>query len=182
MGTMIQRHRLEEEDFRNSELTDHGKNLKGNNDLLSITRPEIIYDIHYVKTPPIIEIAMSSLSIHHYVIWKAYLEAGADIIETNTFSGTWIAQSDYGLEEWAYRLNFESAKLAARAVADYEKNTGKQCWVAGALGPTNRTLSISPSVERPDFRNISTINISSFLNLDLALLATSASVRWPQVT
>ena len=83
------------------------------------------------------------------------MEAGADIIETNTFSGTWIAQSDYGLEEWAYRLNFESAKLAARAVADYEKKTDKQCWVAGALGPTNRTLSISPSVERPDFRNIS---------------------------
>ncbi|XP_057364717.1 methionine synthase-like [Daphnia carinata] len=131
MGTMIQRHRLEEEDFRNAELNDNKKNLKGNNDLLSITRPEIIYDIHY-----------------------AYLEAGADIIETNTFSGTWIAQSDYGLEEWAYRLNFESAKLAARAVYDFEKKTGKQCWVAGALGPTNRTLSISPSVERPDFRNI----------------------------
>ncbi len=90
-----------------------------------------------------------------YTFFQAYLEAGADIIETNTFSGTWIAQADYGLEEWAYRLNFESAKLAARAVADHEKKTGKQCWVAGALGPTNRTLSISPSVERPDFRNIS---------------------------
>lgn len=87
------------------------------------------------------------------------MDAGADIIETNTFSGTWIAQSDYGLEEWAYRLNFESAKLAARAVVDYEQKTGKQCWVAGAFGPTNRTLSISPSVERPDFRNISTLRM-----------------------
>lgn len=66
-----------------------------------------------------------------------------------------MAQSDYGLEGWAYRLNFESAKLAARAVADFQQATGKECWVAGALGPTNRTLSISPSVERPDFRNIS---------------------------
>lgn len=88
-------------------------------------------------------------------ILQAYLEAGADIIETNTFSGTWVAQSDYGLEEWAYRLNYDSAKLASRAVEDFKQETGKVCWVAGALGPTNRTLSISPSVERPDFRNIS---------------------------
>ena len=88
---------------------------------------------------------------------KAYLEAGADIIETNTFSGTWVAQADYGLEKWVYRLNFESAQIAVRAVEDFERKTGKQRWVAGALGPTNRTLSISPSVERPDFRNISNI-------------------------
>lgn len=165
MGTMIQRHRLEEEDFRNAELNDNKRNLKGNNDLLSITRPEIIYDIHYVNILNRLfqgEKYFNSTQIYFYL--KAYLEAGADIIETNTFSGTWIAQSDYGLEEWAYRLNFESAKLAARAVADFEKKTGKQCWVAGALGPTNRTLSISPSVERPDFRNIS-MKISFFVDI-----------------
>jgi len=131
MGTMIQRHQLEEEDFRCPELANHTKSLKGNNDLLSISQPKIIYDIH-----------------------TAYLEAGADIIETNTFSGTWVAQSDYCLEKWVYRLNYESAKLAVKAVEDLEKKTGRKAWVAGALGPTNRTLSISPSVERPDFRNI----------------------------
>jgi len=132
MGTMIQRHQLDEKDFRDHpELTDHPKHLKGNNDLLSITRPQIIYDIH-----------------------TAYLKAGADIIETNTFSGTWVAQSDYGLEKWAYRLNYESARLAVRAVENLLAKTGRKAWVAGALGPTNRTLSISPSVERPDFRNI----------------------------
>ena len=96
---------------------------------------------------------------------QAYLEAGADIIETNTFSGTWVAQSDYCLEKWVYRLNYESAKLAVKAVEDLEKKTGRKAWVAGALGPTNRTLSISPSVERPDFRNIS--NMLSIIWFDL---------------
>lgn len=131
MGTMIQRHKLEEEDYRGEEFKDHSCCLKGNNDLLSLTRPQIILGIH-----------------------KEYLEAGADIIETNTFSGTKVAQADYKLEHICYRLNLESARLARRAADEVTAATGKQRYVAGALGPTNRTLSISPSVERPDFRNI----------------------------
>uniref|UniRef100_A0A3Q3BEV6 Methionine synthase n=1 Tax=Kryptolebias marmoratus TaxID=37003 RepID=A0A3Q3BEV6_KRYMA len=131
MGTMIQQHKLEEEDFRGDEFKDHPFPLKGNNDLLSITRPEIIYKIH-----------------------KEYLQAGADIIETNTFSSTSIAQADYGLEHMAYRLNRTSAELARKAAGDVGKQSGCKYYVAGALGPTNKTLSVSPSVERPDFRNI----------------------------
>ncbi|MCL4137871.1 UNVERIFIED_CONTAM: hypothetical protein GTU68_047179, partial [Idotea baltica] len=131
MGTMIQKHRLEEEDYRGQEFKDHCSSLKGNNDLLSITCPQIIYDIH-----------------------KEYCNAGADIIETNTFSSTKIAQADYKLEEICYRLNYESAQLARRAADDVTTETGVRRYVAGSMGPTNRTLSISPSVERPDFRNI----------------------------
>jgi len=131
MGTMVQRHKLEEPDFRTPALANHTKPLKGNNDLLSLSRPDIIYDIH-----------------------KQYFEAGADIVETNTFSGTWVAQADYGLESLVYDINFEGAKLAKKAADDVFKATGKRKYVAGAMGPTNRTLSISPSVERPDFRNI----------------------------
>ncbi|XP_064623652.1 methionine synthase-like [Lineus longissimus] len=132
MGTMIQNHRFDEEDFRGTEFTEHPKSLRGNNDLLSLTQPEVIYKIH-----------------------KDYLEAGADFIETNTFSGTTIAQADYGLEHIVYRLNFESAKIARRAADDVAQDTGIPRYVAGALGPTNRTLSISPSVENPEFRNVS---------------------------
>ncbi|KAM9838048.1 methionine synthase [Aulostomus maculatus] len=131
MGTMIQRQEFDEEDFRGNEFRDHPRPLKGNNDLLSITQPEIIYKIH-----------------------KDYLQAGADIIETNTFSSTCIAQADYGLEHMAYRLNKASAELAKRAADDVTKQTGCKRYVAGAVGPTNKTLSVSPSVERPDFRNI----------------------------
>jgi len=131
MGTMVQRHKLEEEDFRTKALANHQKPLKGNNDLLSLSRPDIIYDIH-----------------------KQYFEAGADIGETNTFSGTWVAQADYGLESLVYDINYEGAKLAKKAAEDVYKATGNRKYVAGAMGPTNRTLSISPSVERPDFRNI----------------------------
>ncbi|KAI1287007.1 Methionine synthase [Halotydeus destructor] len=131
MGTMIQRHRLEEEDFRGEEFKDHPSPLKGNNDFLSLTRPDIIYDIH-----------------------KQYLEAGADVIETNTFSGTCIAQADYKAEHIVYRLNYESAVVAKRAAIDVTNSTGQQKYVAGAMGPTNRTLSISPSVEKPEFRNV----------------------------
>lgn len=131
MGTMIQQHRFEEEDFRGAAFADHSKNLKGNNDLLSLTKPDVIYQIH-----------------------KDYLEAGADFVETNTFSGTSIAQADYGLEHLVYRLNFESAKIAKNAAKDVTTATGIPRYVAGAMGPTNRTLSISPSVEKPDFRNI----------------------------
>ncbi|CAI4231121.1 unnamed protein product [Auanema sp. JU1783] len=131
MGTMIQREHLEEEDFRGELLKDHGKPLKGNNDLLSITRPDIIYKIH-----------------------KLYLEAGADFVETNTFSGTTIAQADYDCENLVYDINYQSALVAKRACEDVEKETGRRCFVCGAIGPTNKTLSISPSVEKPEFRNI----------------------------
>uniref|UniRef100_A0A8B9FLT7 Methionine synthase n=1 Tax=Amazona collaria TaxID=241587 RepID=A0A8B9FLT7_9PSIT len=131
MGTMIQQHALSEEDFRGHEFKDHSKPLKGNNDLLSITQPDIICDIH-----------------------KEYLLSGADIIETNTFSSTRVAQADYGLEHLAYRLNRVSAQVARKAADDVTAQTGIRRYVAGAMGPTNRTLSVSPSVERPDYRNI----------------------------
>nr|XP_033791679.1 methionine synthase isoform X2 [Geotrypetes seraphini]XP_033791680.1 methionine synthase isoform X2 [Geotrypetes seraphini] len=131
MGTMIQRHTLMEEDFRGQEFKDHAKLLKGNNDVLSITRPDIIYQIY-----------------------KEYLQSGADIIETNTFSSTSVAQADYGLEHLVYRLNKVSAELARKAAEEVGIETGIKRYVAGAMGPTNRTLSMSPSVERPDYRNI----------------------------
>ncbi|KAG8444186.1 hypothetical protein GDO86_009390 [Hymenochirus boettgeri] len=131
MGTMIQQHSLSEESFRGQEFADHPKSLKGNNDLLSITQSDIIYKIH-----------------------KEYLLFGADIVETNTFSSTSIAQADYGLEYLAYRLNRVSAELARRAADDVTLETGQRRYVAGAMGPTNKTLSVSPSVERPDFRNV----------------------------
>ncbi|XP_059697652.1 methionine synthase isoform X3 [Haemorhous mexicanus] len=131
MGTMIQQHALTEEDFRGHEFKDHSRPLKGNNDLLSITQPDIICDIH-----------------------KEYLLSGADIIETNTFSSTRVAQADYGLEHLAYRLNRVSAQVARKAADTVTAQTGIRRYVAGAMGPTNRTLSVSPSVERPDYRNI----------------------------
>ena len=132
MGTMIQRHQLEEFDFREGAFEQHPTSLKGNNDLLSITRPDIIKGIH-----------------------RAYLAAGADIIETNTFSGTTIAQEDYGLSHLAYAINFESTKIA-REVADAftETTPDKPRFVAGAMGPTNRTASISPDVNDPGYRAI----------------------------
>ncbi len=129
MGTMIQRHKLEEFDFREGVFENHSKSLKGNNDLLSITRPEIIKDIH-----------------------RQYFLAGADIVETNTFSGTWIAQADYGLEDAVYAINYESAKIAKEVAAEF---TDKPRFVAGSIGPTNRTASISPDVNDPGYRAIS---------------------------
>jgi 5-methyltetrahydrofolate--homocysteine methyltransferase len=128
MGTMIQRHKLEEEDFRKGAFENHDKSLKGNNDLLSITRPDIIKDIH-----------------------RQYFLAGADIVETNTFSGTWIAQADYGLEDAVYRINYESAKIAKEVASEF---SDKPRFVAGSIGPTNRTASISPDVNDPGYRAI----------------------------
>lgn len=132
MGTMIQRHTLTEADFRGERFKDHAHMLKGNNDLLSITRPDIIKDIH-----------------------RQYFEAGADIAETNTFSGTTIAQADYHLEDVVYDLNFQSAKIA-REVADEftKKEPHKPRFVAGAMGPTNKTASLSPDVNNPGYRAI----------------------------
>ncbi|MEL7119079.1 MAG: methionine synthase [Bacteroidota bacterium] len=132
MGTMIQQYKLTEADYRGDRFTEHHKDIKGNNDILSITQPQIIQAIH-----------------------KAYLEAGADMIETNTFSGTNIAQADYDLEDYAYEINYESAKVARRAVDEFiAKNPGEQRFVAGAMGPTNRTASISPDVNDPGFRAV----------------------------
>ncbi len=132
MGTMIQRYKLEEEDFRGDRFKEHGHSLKGNNDLLSITRPDIIKAVH-----------------------AAYLEAGSDIIETNTFSGTTIAQADYALEDAVYDINFYSAKIAKEVCAEYTaKNPDKPRFVAGSIGPTNKTLSLSPNVNDPGYRAV----------------------------
>ncbi len=133
MGTMIQRYKLEEEHFRGDRFREHGIELKGNNDLLILTQPHIIKEIH-----------------------TAYLEAGSDIIETNTFSSTSIAQADYKLEHLAYELNKRGAEVAREAVTEFEaKNPGRRCFVAGAIGPTNRTLSLSPDVNNPAYRAVS---------------------------
>jgi 5-methyltetrahydrofolate--homocysteine methyltransferase len=131
MGTMIQRHAFEEADFRGDRFKNHAKDLRGNNDLLILTQPDAIKAIH-----------------------TAYLEAGADIIETNTFSSTTIAQADYGLESLAYELNLEGARLARAAADDVAARTGVRRFVAGSIGPTNRTASISPDVSNPGFRAV----------------------------
>lgn len=132
MGTMIQRHKLTEEDYRGERFKNHSTNLKGNNDLLSLTQPDIILDIH-----------------------REYLKAGADIIETNTFNGTSISQADYKTEEYVYDINFESAKLAKIAADEFTKeNPEKPRFVAGSMGPTNTTLSLSSDVNNPGFRAV----------------------------
>ena len=131
MGTMIQRRGLDEAGYRGDRFADWPRDLAGNNDLLTLTQPAIIADIH-----------------------RQYLDAGADIIETNTFNSTRIALADYGMEALAFELNLEGARLA-RAIADRVAATdGRPRLVAGAIGPTNRTASISPKVEDPGFRNI----------------------------
>ncbi len=130
MGTMIQSYNLQESDFRGERFADHGCDLKGNNDLLSLTQPDIIRDIH-----------------------AAFLDAGADIIATNTFNSTAIAMADYELQDQVYELNRSGAGLA-RGVADEKSTPEKPRFVAGVLGPTNRTASISPDVNKPGFRNI----------------------------
>lgn len=132
MGTMIQRHKLEEDDFRGDKWSDHPSPLKGNNDLLSVTRPDIIKDIH-----------------------RQYYNAGADFAETNTFSGTTIAQADYGLESAVYDINFQSAKIAKEVANEItEKEPHKPRFVIGTMGPTNRTASLSPDVNDPGYRAI----------------------------
>lgn len=132
MGTMIQRHRPDEAAYRGQRFASHPRDVKGNNDLLTLTQPQMIADIH-----------------------RAYLDAGADIIETNTFSSTRIAQADYGMETLAYELNLEGAKLARMVADEFTiKTPEKPRWVAGSIGPTNRTASISPDVNDPGFRNV----------------------------
>lgn len=132
MGTMIQSYKLGEADFRGSRFMDHLKDLKGNNDILCLSKPDLIEEIH-----------------------RKYLDVGASIIETNSFNGTRISQSDYGLEDIVYELNREAATIARKAVAEYSaRNPSRECFVAGALGPTNKTGSISPDANNPAFRNI----------------------------
>ena len=132
MGTMIQQYKLEEKDFRGERFRDFHKDVKGNNDLLSITQPKIIQAIH-----------------------KEYLGAGADIIETNTFSSTSIAQADYDLQSIAYELNVAAAQCARKAIEEFCKiNPGSDKFIAGAIGPLNKTLSLSPDVNNPGFRTV----------------------------
>ncbi|WP_457653693.1 methionine synthase [Rhodocaloribacter sp.] len=132
MGTMIQRHTLTEDDFRGARFADHPQPLRGDNDLLSLTRPEIIRDIH-----------------------RTYLAAGADFIETNTFNATSISQADYGMEALAYEMNVAAARLAREAADAYTRRTPeKPRFVAGAIGPLNKSLSLSPDVENPGFRAV----------------------------
>jgi len=132
MGTLIQRHMLTEKDFRGERFKEHPKDLKGNNEILNLTQPEIICDIH-----------------------RAYLDAGADIISTNTFNGTAISLADYGTQDLVYEVNHAAAQNARTAVDEYNlKDKTKPRFVAGSLGPTNKTLSISPDVNDPGFRSI----------------------------
>ena len=132
MGTMIQRHKFSEEDYRGERFKDYSQPLQGNNDLLSITQPEAILDIH-----------------------REYFQAGADIAETNTFSSTSIAMADYAMEDLVYELNFASAKLARQAANEFTaKNQDKPRFVAGSMGPTNRTASMSPDVNDPGYRAV----------------------------
>src|SRR6478609_294914 len=132
MGTMIQRYKLEEKDFRNDALKDHAHPLKGNNDLLSITRPDIIKEIH-----------------------KQYFDAGADIVETNTFGSTTVAQADYHLESLVYELNFQGAKIAKEVANEFTKREpNKPRFVAGSMGPTTKLSSMSPDVNNPGYRAI----------------------------
>jgi len=132
MGTMIQKHKLQEADYRGERFKDWPSDLKGNNDLLVLTNPDVIAGIH-----------------------AAFLEAGADIIETNTFNGTTISMADYDMQEFAYEINLEGAKLARRVADEWtEKTPDKPRFVAGSVGPTNKTLSVSPDVNNPGFREV----------------------------
>jgi 5-methyltetrahydrofolate--homocysteine methyltransferase len=132
MGTMIQRHTLGEADYRGTRFADHAHDLKGNADVLVLTRPDVIGGIH-----------------------REYLEAGADIIETNSFNGNAISQADYALEPFIYEINVAAARLAREAADEYTKRTPDHPrFVAGSIGPANRTLSISPDVNNPAFRAV----------------------------
>src|SRR6188768_3338975 len=132
MGTMIQAHTFDESGFRGERFADWDSDVRGNSDLLSLSQPDVIRDIH-----------------------RAYLESGADIVATNTFSAQRISQADYGMEDLAYEMNKRSAELAREATDEYSERTpDRKRYVAGGLGPTNRTASISPDVNDPGFRNI----------------------------
>jgi 5-methyltetrahydrofolate--homocysteine methyltransferase len=131
MGTMIQRHKLDEAGYRGDRFRDYGRDIRGNNDLLTLTQPEIVAGIH-----------------------RAYFEAGADIVETNTFNSTTVAQADYGMEALVPELNYRAARIAREIADEVAASTGSPRFVAGTLGPTNRTASISPDVNDPGARNV----------------------------
>ena len=132
MGTMLQRHNFTEEDFRGERFKEYPSPLQGNNDLLSLTQSEAISEIH-----------------------RKYFEAGADIVETNTFSGTTIAMADYNMEDLVYELNYQSAKIAKEVAEEFtKKEPNKPRFVAGSIGPTNRTASLSPDVNKPEYRAV----------------------------
>jgi len=148
MGTMVQQHRLTEADYRGARFADWPRDLRGNNDLLILTRPDVVGGIH-----------------------RAYLEAGANIIETSTFNATRIAMADYGMEELVRELNVEGAALARRLCDAFEAQDGRPRWVAGVLGPTNRTASISPDVNDPGARNVTfTELVSAYVEATEGLL------------
>jgi len=132
MGTMLQRYKLTEEDFRGERFKNHHKTLKGNNDLLVLTQPEIVAEVH-----------------------RAYLTVGADIIETNTFNSTRVSQSDYDTQDFVHELNVEAARLAKKVANEFtQKNPSRPRFVAGSVGPTNRTTSLSPDVSNPAYRAV----------------------------
>ncbi|MGZ5279647.1 MAG: methionine synthase, partial [Pseudobdellovibrionaceae bacterium] len=158
MGTMIQQYHLQENDYRGTLFPNPKVDLKGNNDLLCLTRPEIVREVH-----------------------RQYLEAGADIIETNTFNGTTVAQKEYGLEAYVEQINFEAARLAKLETDEHFKKTGRRAYVAGALGPTNKTLSLSPEVNNPAFRAISFHELAdAYEQQARALLAGGADILLPE--
>ena len=157
MGTMVQSFELDEKDFRGDKFANHEIDLKGNNDILVLTQPDIVSKIHI-----------------------AYLDAGADIIETNTFNANAISQSDYNMESEVYNLNYEAAKIATNAAKSYKD---KPRFVAGAIGPTSRTASMSPDVNDPSYRNTDFDELVEVYSeqaaglLDGCLLYTSPSPR-----
>lgn len=161
MGTMIQRYKLSEKDFRGERFKDHPQDLQGNNDLLSITRPDVILEIH-----------------------RQYLEAGSDIIETNTFSSTRLGQAEYLLEDVVVELNQKSAQLARQACDDMMKrDPSRQCFVAGAIGPTNRTASLSPNVNDPAYRAVTFENlVDNYYEQIQGLVAGGADILLPETT
>jgi 5-methyltetrahydrofolate--homocysteine methyltransferase len=155
MGTMIQRHKLQEEDYRGQRFVDWHSDVKGNNDLLVLTRPQLIMDIHC-----------------------AYLEAGSDIIETNTFNATTISMADYNMQSLSREINVEAAKLARQAADKFSALTpDKPRFVAGVLGPTSRTASISPDVNDPGFRNVTFDQlVEAYVESTLALIEGGADI------
>ncbi|MBN20252.1 MAG: methionine synthase [Bdellovibrionaceae bacterium] len=161
MGTMIQKHTLSEQDFRGDRFLNHSMDLKGNNDLLSLTQPKIIEAIHF-----------------------KFLEAGSDIIETNTFNTTTISQADYGLDSYVNEMNEASARLARKVVDEFcKKNPERKCYVAGAMGPTNRTASLSPDVNRPGFRAVTFDQlVEAYLQQARALLKGGVDLLLPETT
>ena len=160
MGTMIQTHKLKESDYRGTVFIDHPSDLKGNNDLLGITKPELIEQIH----------------------WD-FIVAGADIIETNTFNGTTIAQADYGLESAVTQINIENAKVAKKAALRAKTELHRKVFVAGAMGPTNRTASLSPDVNDPGFRAVTYDQLkASYYEQAAALIKGGADILLPETT